>query len=255
MILLIDVGNSNTVVGVHTNDILARNWRLKTDPDRTEDELGILIKTLFHEAGYRTTEVEGIAISSVVPSLIRTMERMCEVYFNQKPFVVGPGIKTGLNIQLENPREVGVDRIVTAVAGIAKYGYPLIIVDVGTATNFSVINEKGHYLGGPIAPGIGISAEALFHRAAKLPRVEVTTVSSVLGRNTTTSIQAGIYYGAIGQVEGIIAQIKAEVQLPFRVVATGGFASLLAEGSKSVDIVDPLLTLSGLHLIWKRNQK
>lgn len=254
MILVLDVGNTNITLGVYKGQDLIAHWRLATVRERTEDELGILIKMLFADKGLDPAQVEGIAISSVVPPLMFALEKMSVKYFGHKPITVGPGVKTGLNIKYENPREVGADRIVNAVAALERYGPPLIIVDFGTATTFCVLNESGDYMGGVVAPGIAISTEALFQRAAKLPRIEITRPASVVGRNTVTSMQSGVLYGFAGQVDGIVSRIKSEFDLPFKVVATGGLSGLISAESDQIDIKDDNLTLDGLRLIWDRNQ-
>lgn len=254
MILVLDVGNTNITLGVYKGQDLIAHWRLATVRERTEDELGILIKMLFADKGLDPAQVEGIAISSVVPPLMFALEKMSVKYFGHKPITVGPGVKTGLNIKYENPREVGADRIVNAVAALERYGPPLVIVDFGTATTFCVLNETGDYMGGVVAPGIAISTEALFQRAAKLPRIEITRPASVVGRNTVTSMQSGVLYGFAGQVDGIVSRIKQEFDLPFKVVATGGLAGLISAESSQIDIKDDNLTLDGLRLIWDRNQ-
>ncbi|MGN7471463.1 type III pantothenate kinase [Brevibacillus sp. SAFN-007a] len=254
MLLVIDIGNSNIVLGLYEGEVLRHHWRIAADRNKTEDEYGMLVKSLFSSAGLTLERVRGIIFSSVVPPLNTVIERMSGKYLRQKPLIVGPGVKTGLNIKYEYPREVGSDRIVNAVAAIHEYGAPLIVVDFGTATTFCYVDERGQYWGGAIAPGIGISTEALFSRAAKLPRIEITKPASVVGRNTIAAMQAGIYYGFVGQVEGIVRRIKAEYQTEPTVVATGGMASLVADETSCIHVVDPYLTLKGLRLVYERNQ-
>lgn len=253
MILVLDVGNTNIVIGVYEKEQLKYHWRIETNRNRTEDEYGMMIKSLFEHQGSSISQVKGIIISSVVPPIMFFLEKMCEKYFNIKPLIVGPGIKTGLNIKYDNPKEVGADRIVNAVAGIHEYGSPLIIVDFGTATTYCFINEESHYMGGAIAPGINISTEALYTKAAKLPRIEIASPENIIGRSTVEAMQAGIVYGYVGQVDGIVSRMKAHSKKEPKVIATGGLAGLIAKESKYIDIVDPLLTLKGLHLIYKRN--
>lgn len=243
------------VLGVYDGDKLKYHWRIETNRHKTEDEYGIVIKSLFEHVQLTFADINGIIISSVVPPIMTALERMCEKYFHLKPLIVGPGIKTGLNIKYENPREVGADRIVNAVAAIHDYGSPLIIVDFGTATTYCYINEKKQYMGGAIAPGIGISTEALYSRAAKLPRIEIARPEGIIGKNTVSAMQAGILFGYVGQVEGIVKRIKEQAKENPTVIATGGLAGLIAKESAVIDVVDPFLTLKGLQLIYKRNME
>ena len=255
MIFVLDVGNTNTVLGVYDGDELKFHWRIETSRNKTEDEYGMMIKMLLQDVGLHFSDIDGIIISSVVPPIMFALERMCTKYFRIKPLIVGPGIKTGLNIKYDNPKEVGADRIVNAVAGIHLYGAPLIIVDFGTATTYCYINEHKQYMGGAIAPGITISTEALYSRAAKLPRIEIARPDDIIGKNTVSAMQAGILYGYVGQVEGIVARMKEKSAIPPKVIATGGLASLIAHESNAIDIVDPFLTLKGLQLLYERNKK
>lgn len=255
MILVIDVGNTNIVLGIYKGKQLLHHWRISTNRSGTVDEYGITIHNLFQYAGISLEQIEGVAISSVVPPLMGLLEQLCAKYMKKTPLIVGPGVKTGLNIRYENPREVGADRIVNSVAAIEKYGSPLIVVDFGTATTFDYIDEEASYLGGAIVPGIGISTEALYQRAAKLPRIELTKPKSVVGRNSVTSMQAGIIFGYVGQVDGIVNRIKKEFNVTPKVIATGGLAELIFAESETIEVVDPMLTLEGLRLIYERNQE
>lgn len=255
LIFVLDVGNTNTVLGVYEKDELKFHWRIETNRSKTEDEYGMLVKSLFEHVGIRFEDIHGIIISSVVPPIMFSLERMCQKYFHVNPLIVGPGIKTGLDIKYDNPREVGADRIVNAVAGIHEYGSPLIIVDFGTATTYCYINEKEQYMGGAIAPGIGISTEALYTRASKLPRIEIAAPDHIIGKSTVAAMQSGIFYGFVGQVDGIVSRMKAYSKIEPKVIATGELASLIANESETIDHVDPFLTLKGLRLIYKRNME
>lgn len=256
MIVAIDMGNTNIVIGVFDGRRnLKHHWRMSTNLAATADEYGMMVYSFFQHAGLNASDIDGVIMSSVVPPLTSTVEAMCRTYLQQSPLIVGPGIKTGLNIRYENPKEVGSDRIVNAVAAIELYGSPLIVVDFGTATTFDYIDEKGQYIGGAIAPGIDISTEALYARASKLPRIELVKPRSVVGRNPITSMQAGILYGYAGQVDGIVARIREEFpSVSPTVVATGGAAEWIASESKTIEIVNPLLTLEGLSMIYEINQ-
>ena len=254
MLLVIDVGNTNMVLGVYKDTELLDHWRISTDRQRTTDEYGVLIRELFYLNDLRADDINAIIISSVVPPVVPTLERMCQRYFGISPLVIGPGVKTGMDIRYDNPREVGADRIVNAVAAYEKYGGPVIIVDFGTATTFCAVDAKGVYLGGSICPGIGISTEALVQRTAKLPRIELKRTDSVICRNTIESMQAGVFYGFVGQVEGIVSRMRRELDMSARVVATGGLAVVIAPATKAIDVVEPMLTLEGLRIIYERNR-
>ncbi len=254
MLLAFDIGNTNIIIGVYRGKDLIGHWRVSTAVQRTADEYAVLLKSLFEDSQISFDLIKGIIISSVVPPLMLSLEIFSNKYFGFSPLVVGAGIKTGIKINYENPREVGADRIVNAIAGFELYGGPLIIVDFGTATTFCAINSKGEYLGGAIAPGIGISTEALFIRAAKLPRVELIKPSSIIGKNTVSSMQAGIIYGFTGQVEAIVSRMKKALPGEVIVLATGDMAGLIAQETSIIDKQDPLLTLKGLQILYERNQ-
>ena len=253
MLLVIDVGNTNIVLGVFKGKELIDHWRISTNKLRTTDEYGVLIRNLFFLNDVNAEGIDSIIISSVVPPVMPTLERMCQRYFGLVPLIIGPGVKTGMDIKYDNPREVGADRIVNAVAAYAKYGGPIIIIDFGTATTFCAVDKKGNYLGGSICPGIGISTDALVQRTAKLPRIEIRRTEKVICRNTVESMQAGVYYGYIGQIEGIVNHMRRELGGKAKVVATGGFAVVLAPETKAIDVVEPMLTLEGLRIIYERN--
>lgn len=253
MLLALDVGNTNTVIGVFDGMALRVHWRLSTRRTGTSDEYGIFIKGLFDFAGLDFRGVTAVILSTVVPTVQGPLEEMSRQFFGVEPMVVGPGTKTGMPILYEPPRDVGADRIVNAVAAFEAYGGPCIVVDFGTATTFDAISAKGEYLGGAICPGIGISAEALFQRAAKLPRVDIVKPKAVIGKNTVGSMQAGLFYGYLSLVEGIVARMREEMGGRPKVVATGGLAQLVLGDSTVVDHLDPLLTLNGLRILYERN--
>ncbi|MCF6411902.1 type III pantothenate kinase [Pseudalkalibacillus salsuginis] len=253
MILVMDVGNTNIVLGIYEGDDLKYHWRVGTSRKKSEDEYGMFISSLLTHVELDFNDIDGIILSSVVPPLMFPLEKMCEKYFNLKPLIIGPGIKTGLNIKTENPREVGADRIVNAVAALHEYDTPLIIVDFGTATTYCYIDKNKNYLGGAISPGISISTEALYTHAAKLPRIEIMKSDHIIGKNTVSAMQAGIFYGYVGQVEGIVNRMKMQAEEEPLVIATGGLAGLIGEESSVIDLVDPFLTLKGLQLIYHKN--
>jgi type III pantothenate kinase len=250
-ILVVDVGNTNIVLGIYEGDTLAHSWRLATARDRTADEYGVLAQQL--TVGI-PKPLDGAIVSSVVPPLNSAIEFMVRKYFEVTPLFVEAGVKTGIAVAVDNPLEVGADRIVNSVAAYEKHGGPLIIVDFGTATTFDVVTKDGKYVGGVIAPGINISAEALFARASRLPRVDIRRPPAVIGTNTVVNMQSGLYFGYLGLVDGIITRMKREVPDVKRVIATGGLASLFADDSETIEEVDPDLTLRGLKIIWDRNR-
>jgi type III pantothenate kinase len=255
LLLTVDAGNTNTVLGLHDGATLKALWRLTTRREQTADEYGILVRNLFNASSVEPRSIEGVAIASVVPPLTPVLVDLARIYLGVEPLVIEPGVRTGMPILYEPPGDVGADRIVNGVAALAAYGGPVIVVDFGTATTFDVVTRKGEYVGGVICPGIGISADALFQRAARLPRVDVRNPGRVIGRSTVGSIQAGLYYGYAEMVQGIIGRIRAELGEPARAVATGGLAESLAPAIPAIEAVDPALTLTGLRLIWERNRK
>ena len=254
MLCVIDVGNTHTVLGLYRDTELVNKWRLRTDSKRTSDEWGLALKNLFDLAELDLKEVRSAAISSVVPQAVFSITRAVKRYFGITPLVVGPGVKTGLAIRYESPREVGADRVVNAVAAYAAEQAACIVVDFGTATTFDCLSANGEYLGGAIAPGIAAALDSLVEKTAKLPRVEIDKPRNVLGRNTVESIQSGILFGYVSLVDGLVLRLKEEMGGEVKVIATGGFASTIAGESKTIERVDPDLTLEGLRLIHQRNE-
>lgn len=255
MLIVIDVGNTNTVIGVYEDDRLISDWRIRTEKDTTVDEYNLLIRNLFESRRLPLRPGTGLAISCVVPPMINTLEKFGQRYLEVKPLIVGPGIKTGMPILYDNPKEVGADRIVNAVAAYEKVKGAAIVVDFGTATTFDVISARGEYLGGIIAPGVVISCEALFLKASKLPRVEIfTKPRTIIAKDTISSMNVGIIYGFAGMVDGIVRRVKEALGGPATVIATGGLAALIAPETEAVNMVDEYLTLEGLKIIYYRNR-
>lgn len=255
MLLVFDIGNTNMVLGVYKDKELICNFRIGTDKSKTSDEYGVIIRQLFDYEGISLKNIQDVIISSVVPEVMHSLENFSFKYCAKEPIIVGPGVKTGINIKYENPQQVGADRIVNAVAGYEKYGGPLILIDFGTATTFCAVSQKGEYLGGAISPGIKISSEALFQRASKLHKVEIAKPKGAIGKNTTWAMQSGIVFGYAGLVDNIVSMMKEELGSDdVNVVATGGLAPLICAETKTVKIVDKLLTLEGLRIIYERNR-
>ncbi|MBI3769919.1 MAG: type III pantothenate kinase [Deltaproteobacteria bacterium] len=253
-LLAIDVSNTHTKIGVYADDRLIRHWRVRTEHDRTADEYGVLLLGLFAAAGASTSEIGGVIVASVVPPMNSTIDELSRTYFGQEPMHVGPGIKTGIPILYDNPREVGADRIVNSVAAYERYQDACVVVDFGTATTFDCVSRRGEYLGGVITPGLGIALDALCAKTAKLPKVELVKPPRVVGKTTVHAIQSGSIYGYVSLVDGLVDRIRGEIGADARVIATGGFAALLAPESRTIETVNEFLTLDGLRLIYRRNQ-
>jgi type III pantothenate kinase len=253
MLLVVDVGNTNTVLGVYEGDALRAHWRIETKKGRTADEYAVLLRELLGLAGLPWPSATAGIISSVVPPVLFPLEDLFRRHLHFAPLIVGPGIKTGMPILYENPRDVGADRIVNSVAAFEKVRQGCIVVDFGTATTFDVVTPRGEYAGGAIAPGITISADALYHAAAKLPRVEIARPAKVVGRNTVASMQSGLVFGYAGLVDAIVERMRAEIDYPARCLATGGLATLIARESKTIEEADEMLTLRGLKILYERN--
>jgi type III pantothenate kinase len=255
MLLAIDVGNTNIAIGVYRGKALIGNWRMTTIQNRTSDETGMFLVSILSHAGILPADITDVIVCSVVPPVMHSMTNAIKKYIRKTPIMVEPGVKTGINIKYENPREVGSDKIVNAVGAVKRYGAPVIIVDFGTATTFCAVNKKQDYLGGIICPGIKISAEALYDKASKLPRIEIVKPKHIIGRTAITSMQSGIFYGFVGQADYIVSRMKEEMaEDDVKVVATGGLAKLIASESRTIDEVDPLLTMEGLLTIYEMNK-
>jgi type III pantothenate kinase len=254
MILVIDVGNTHTVIGVYKEEKLLFHWRISTNIEKTEDEYGILVKNLLANSELSLTDITGIAISCVIPPVVWVLKKMSVDYFKVSPIIVGPGIKTGIYIKTDNPKEVGADRIVNSIAAYKLYGGPVIIVDFGTATTFCAVNKDGVYLGGAIAPGIEISAKALAEKTAKLPKIEIIKPKHSIGSNTITAMESGIFFGYLGLTNELIKRFKRELGKDSLVVATGGYSELIGNECKLIDKINPFLTLIGLYLIYEMNK-
>jgi type III pantothenate kinase len=254
MLLAVDVGNTQTVLGAYDGDRLVEHWRAATEAERTGDELAALVTRLLELRDLGFEDVTAVCLSSSVPLLVRAYEELAERYAHAPLLVLGPGTRTGLPILYDDPREVGPDRIANAVAARERYGAPCIVVDFGTSTNFDAVSSDGEFVGGVLAPGIEVSMEALFRRAARLTKVEFAEPRSVIGKTTASALQSGIVYGFAGQVDGIVRRMRGELGDTAPVVATGGLAELIAPHSETIERVDPLLTLDGLRLVWDRNQ-
>jgi type III pantothenate kinase len=255
MLLAVDVGNTNTVIGVFEGDSLKAHFRLETRRGGTEDEYAALLVTLLSLRGLPLSAINAGIIATVVPPVLRSFEALFQRHLSIDPVIVGPGTRTGMPVLYDNPREVGADRIVNAVAAYERHRAGCLIVDFGTATTFDVVTPRGEYLGGTIAPGIGISADALYKAAAKLPRIDVVRPKSAIGKNTVASMQAGVFFGYVGLVDGMVERMRAEVDFPMRVFATGGLSGLIARESKTIEEVDEMLTLSGLRIIYERHER
>lgn len=254
MLLAMDVGNTNTVIALYDGENLRRSWRMATEKSRASDEIGVLLLQFLKTEQLDATAVDAVILSSVVPPVMHALKNAIKRYFGCRIMEVGPGVKTGMNIRCDNPKEVGADQIANAVAAVKKYGAPLIVVDYGTATTFCVVDQRGDYLGGLIVPGLKISMDALFERAAKLPRIEIKKPPALIGKTTVGSMQAGAFYALTAQTDGIVERIRAKLGQPdCRVIATGGLAGFAAEEAETIDVVDRRLTLDGLRLIYEKN--